>query len=491
MGGSLRIPKGLKHSVWSVLDAAIYPAIYMAAMPVLMRGLGTKAFGFWVVLNSIIITLQLFNLNIGLTTVRNVSYCLAKNNLREVNKLINALFQISFLLLLAVVIVGIVIAYVIPEFDLLQLQHAPVESLTISLLLAAVIAGLKFFDLVFNNLLKAAEHFKSASILNTINRTGLLVVNVFLAVNGYSVLHLLWANVVYAIGYIVVQSFVVSKTFSFYRFSLRPAVSWYKRLLHFSVYPWLQYLIVVIAFQTDRFWVSAFAGLDEVSAYGLSATIFNHIHMIFMAMASWMLPRIAAMVAKGADPTEIYYAVRALLLGVATLCLLLFYLVYPFVFSAWVGKEIYQAMDVYIKAFIAFELVFTHTIMPFFYLNAAGREKLATMTTLLYACLSYLLMIAGLLIFNHTVYMIYGMTIAICITMPVINKLVKKEMNASSAFAPSPVIEMIPLYLSIVILYVPNRWISLLLWPVVLILLYRLYLSEVFMGKLWKQPAKL
>jgi O-antigen/teichoic acid export membrane protein len=491
MGSNIYIPKGLKHSFWSVLDAAAYPVVYMATMPILMKGLGVTAFGFWIVINTIIITLQLFNLNIGLTTTREVSYSLAEGNLKDVGKLINALLQLTFFLLLIVVVIGVAMAYVIPGYNLFQLSNAPVSSVGTCLFLAALLAGLKFFDLIFGSLLKASEYFRAASIVNTINRTVLLLINLVLAVNHYSVLHLLIANIVFALIYLIVQSVVIRRHFPFYRFSFKLQQAYYRPLLKFSFYPWLQFLIVVVAFQTDRFWVASFGGLTEVSSYGLTATIFNHIHMVFIAMASWVLPRIAAMVAKGDDTSRLYYSVRGGLLSLTTLSLLVFYFVYPYVLHVWVGGEIFQTIDPYIKAFIGFEIVFAHTIMPFLYLNAAGKEKIATLATFIYSSLCYLLMISGLYFFRHPVYLVYGMTLAICITMPFVNYMVQQQIKGKEKSFFSAISEMIPLYLSIAILYVPQNWLNILLLPVVVILLYRFYLSGIIEQKLWKLQTPL
>lgn len=489
MANSIRIPNGLKHSIWSVLDAVVYPLVYTAALPFLIKGIGVTAFGFWVVLNTIIITLQLFNLNIGLTTVRYVSVSIAKGDTMETNKLMNALLQICFMLLLLVTMIGIGMAYIFPRYDILKLNNAPVSSVSICLLLTAIISALKFFDLVFNSFLKASEKFKTASILSTVSKMGLLSINVLLAVNHYSVLHLLWGNIIYAVLYLFVQVIIIQKAFPFFSFSLVREISLYKQLLQFSMYPWLQFLITLIAFQTDRFWVSSYAGLREVSAYGLTATIFNHIHMIFMAMASWMLPRIAAMTAKGDNPAKLYYSVRGLLLSFASCGLLFFYFAYPFVFRFWLGKELYGNMNTYVTAFIAFEIVFVHTIMPFFYLNAAGKERVATFTTLLYSAVCYLLMISGLYFFKNPVYMIYGMTIALCITIPIINTVVRKRIrlpqDKNSRFNR---VEMLPFYIAITALFVPYQWMYFSLLIIVLVLLYRFYLVDFFNRNLCKQP---
>ena len=254
----------------------------------------------------------------------------------------------------------------------------------------------------------------------------------------------------------------------------------------------MQFLITLVAFQTDRFWVSAYAGLKEVSAYGLTATIFNHIHMIFMAMASWMLPRIAAMTAKGDNPSSLYYEVRGLLLSFAVCGLLLFYFVYPFIFRLWLGDTLYETMHRYVTAFIALELVFVHTIMPFFYLNAAGKERVAVLVTLLYSAASYLLMICGLYLFKNPVYMVYGMTAALCMTMPVVNRTVRKRIPLPQAGkSPINAWEMLPFYIGIVALYMPYLWLSIALMLVVVVLLWRFYLAPSLNRKLWKKAGAL
>jgi hypothetical protein len=82
---TIKIPKGIRHSLWSVLDAALYPAVYLATVPVMMRSMGLVVFGFWILLNSLITILQLFNFNsgvanIGINTIKNISYSLANND---------------------------------------------------------------------------------------------------------------------------------------------------------------------------------------------------------------------------------------------------------------------------------------------------------------------------------------------------------------------------------------------------------------------------
>lgn len=490
MASTQKFPKGLKHSFWNALDAAVYPVIYLSCMPMLVEGLGVEAFGFWIVLNTIIITLQLFNLNIGLTTTRYISFAAAKESFTQTNRLINALFQIAVGLALFVCLLGIVVSMIPGLHELLQLGLAPVKNIGVCMALSFVIAGLKFLDLYFNSLLKAAEQFRLSSILNTLSRTSVLLLNVALALNHCTVTELLWSNLAFIVGYLFVQLYFVKRAFPGLQFSSRLEIRWYKMLLKFSVFPWLQFLIVVIAFQTDRFWVSAFAGLSEVSAYGLIATIFNHVHMIFTAMAAWTLPRIAAMTAKGTDSAETYYRIRNTLLAFTLVSLPGFYFLSPFILKLWLGATFYQSLAGYVQAFTAFELLFIHSIMPFLYLNAIGREKQAAGAALLYSSCSYILMLIGLLVLGHPIYMLLGMTAAMAISMPFVNKMTEARLNNKTPGFLHFFRDMLPFYFAVAAVLISIDWLKAVFLALSLIAFYSLY-RPTFTTKIWKQPVKI
>ena len=491
MAGKRRhIPAGLKHSVWGVLDAALYPAIYMAMVPMMILGLGTEAFGLWIVLNTLMTTLQLFNLNIGLTTVKQLAACAGRKDYEGTNRMLSAILTVTISLLLLVTLIGGVISLVQPRWNFLGIGAATAGNVTACILLSALITGLKYLDQVFQSVLKGHELFRLAAILNLVNRCGLLLLNVLLAISGASIITLLFANLVYTIVYLLIHWLFIRRSLSFIRFSLRPRREEIGAVLSFSVWPWLQSIIVVIAFQTDRFWVSSHSGLEAVSAYGLVATMFNHIHMIFIAMAAWILPRISGMVEQGDNPGEIYGQVRGLLFAVVVSGLLLFYYASPFLFRVWVGAPMAATMAPYIKAFTVFELLFAYTIMPFFYLNASGHERKAAAITLLYSAVCYLFMIGGLKLFGSPEYMVHCMSLSFCLTMPVVNYLVRKNLNGYAAWG-EVLVEMSPVYLAVLVIYMPHLWMSLLALPIVAVLLYQYYLSPVIEQRLWKPSAKL
>ena len=90
--------KELGNSFWGIIDTAVYPLIYMTVVPILMKNLGTEGFGLWILINSIMVIFQLFNLNIGITTIKELA---GLTNARAI-KVLNALLGITLMMLLLV-----------------------------------------------------------------------------------------------------------------------------------------------------------------------------------------------------------------------------------------------------------------------------------------------------------------------------------------------------------------------------------------------------
>lgn len=456
--------KELGYSFWGIIDTAIYPAIYLALVPFLMHGLGDDGFGLWIIINSVMVILQLLNMNIGVTTMKE----LASRSKKDAHKILNDLVSIVLILFLLASLVGFTTGIFAENFGFLSLSNAPVRSILECLLLAGIIAGLKFFEQFFHAALKAQELIRASALLNIVNRIGLLAVTVYLAINGYDITALLYANLFFTLSFLCFIFLVVSRHYHNYIPVISNNINLIGSLFHFSIWPWLQSLFVVIAFQTDRFWVSAEAGLSEVSNYGLIATLFNHIHMIFTAMFIWVLPRIAAMSKANINPYPFYKKIKKVFALFVVFSLLFFHFLSPWIFPLWVGNEHYENMKNYLQLFLVFELFFTHTIMPFFYMNATSRERTITYLTGFFCLLSYFFMFFFLKATGSIAMMISGMALSMCISMPVLNFVVRKKSSDSTKSIIHEFLEMLPFYTAAALILMPMPWSLLLLIPLII-----------------------
>jgi hypothetical protein len=209
--------------------------------------------------------------------------------------------------------------------------------------------------------------------------------------------------------------------------------------------------------------------------------------MIFTAMAIWVLPRFAKMTSRGEDPSRLYDVTRNFLLGSTVFALVFFHFILPSIMRFWIGADMYDQMRGYLRSFVGFELIFVHSIMPFTYLNASGKDRLATGLTLMYCGLCYIFMIGALWISRNPVVMISGMTLSLCITMPVVNMVVYRCMQRQYGLKKA-LSEMSPVYSAIILVYWQgNSWLYILSAVLVLLLLWKFYLSNLVNESIWQQ----
>ncbi len=453
--------KELGNSFWGIVDTAVYPVIYMAVVPLLMKNLGNDGFGLWILINSLMVIFQLFNLNIGITAMKELA---GQDNATAIKRL-NALLSIVLLMFLIVSLVGALCGVFSEQFEYSGFSNAPVRSVFECLALAGFIAGLRFIDQLFHGALKAKELIRVSALLKIINKVGLLAILVYLAVEGFDITSLLYGNVVFSLLNLIIMYVVIANYYPNYIPGLSSDKELMKGLFRFSLWPWLQSLFVVIAFQTDRFWVSSYAGLDEVANYGLIATIFNHIHLIFSTMFIWVLPRVSAMKTRSIDPFPFYQKIREAFSTFVLLSLLGFYFLSPFIIPLWIGSEHYLDMKDYLKLFIVFELLFAHTIMPFFYMNATGKERQITYLTALFCFLSYSFMLAVLISTQNISWMIGGMALSMVISMPILNYYGLENATRRSRYIEA-IKDMLPSYCAVGLIMLPMPWSLILLIPI-------------------------
>jgi len=487
----IHIPKGLRHAAWGIADTAIYPVAYLATVPMLMHSLGAEGFGLWILLNTVITTLQMFNINAGIAnmgviTVRGLTA--AEATAEQRNEVFNATLSISILLMVFAIMAGAMLAGTTAGNAIWgRANHA--ENIAAGILLASGTGALKYVDQVLQTTIKAYHHFRTAAVLNMLNRFGALVVCVWLANRYHSIALVFGGYFIFTALYIALQLAVTLSTIKGIRLARFGNYSQYGRLLRSSLVPWLQAAIIALAFQTDKFWVAAFAGLRQVSCYGLVSTMFNHIHMIFTAMVLWMMPRMASMTSRGDDPKRLYDTVHSTLISLTIIALLAFYALSPTLLPAWVGQENYELMKASFKSFIAFELLFAQTIMPLLYLNAAGQSKQALYSTLLICLPCYLFMIGGLYAYHSPASMVNGMSIALGISAPVVTATALNAMQPGRSKWQA-LSEVLPTYMAIALLYSPNRiWLYSPIAVALALLIGKKFIPSVNQIAIWKPRA--
>jgi O-antigen/teichoic acid export membrane protein len=473
--------------MWGLLDSISYPVVYFALVPFLMRSMGSVVFGFWMLLSTVIVVTQLFNFNLGYTTMRHVAQERVAGTEQSVTDTINCLLKITLYQFGGIVIIGSGLALFMVNTHWLSSYSDNFQHGALCFFLAAVVGGLKFFEQVFQNIAKSYEQFREAAFLNMFYRIGLFAGTLIISLLfPKMIVYVLAGNIIFSIVYLSAYYTYIHRALPFYSLTSVKAHGLMRRLLSFSIWPWIQTLIIVCTFQADRFWVSGYAGLKEVAAYGFVATMFNHITIIFTAAVAWMSPRIIGLYAKSENLETEYHFIRSLLTIVTIASLLLFYWASPAVFGIWLGHERYALMKGYIQAFTGYQIAFVHTIMPFFYLNGTGKERQATLITLLCCGTCYLFMLGGLWLFHSPIALVRGMTIGTCLTVPVYNIVTNRYIDGQS-HRWKAILDMIPVLAAIGLVYTSSPLLVAILLMGGILTLRRYYLIHLNKREVWKQ----
>ena len=436
----------LSNSVWSVFDVLLYPFLYLLFTPFLMNRLGSESYGLFILVNTIVVFMQILNFGLGVNTLKNVASLIGQSAFEEISVVIKTNMTLALLIALFCIFLGFVLAQCSIHFHLFNIPLRLQYTSLICISLAGVIASIKLLEQVFTNVLNAFEKIALVARYNSLIRiTNLFFVLVLIQFNVGLVSVFVTTIVLYLIGMLILYQFLIKETSSFsFRFLLKK--SYIAKELIYSRWIWIQSILVIIAFQCDKFLIAHWFGVTAFGYYSVVSTIFNHIHLALTAIVPWAMPQIAKRIAKGRDVNYYYSSFRSLVHIVAYIGILIFYFSYEHVFTIWMGEDIAVNLVVYLRFFMVFELVFMASIAPYFLLNATGNEKLATLNTFIFSMLSLIGLFVGYLVGHTIAACIFGTICAISLSMIVqqilINRVLKFNLKKETLGVLSPMFSL-------------------------------------------------
>lgn len=408
--------KNLSNSIWNIIDIFLYPVIFFISVPVFIEKLGTEGFGIWMLVNTIIIGMQVFNFGIGPAVLKNIAHYAGVKDTRTVKDILNYSISINLILFILSLLITAVLAILVYRAGMWNVSVSSRKITAWCIALSGWIIGLRFLEQVLTNYYKGIERYREAAFITTGNRMIPLLINIVL-------LYTLPVNVAVLLSVIIGCNIVVtifayravSNTTMPYRFSfcLKTKI----QISRFALLIWLQSLGMILIFQMDRYLVVSYFGLSVLSYYALTATIFNHLHMGFNAIIGWVSPKFTKLRAAGGSTWSLYFSAQYLLTGVATVALVILYCLYPIVFPMVLGKEYAAELSTYVPSFIIFELFFVTGVIPVYYLNATGFEKKYLYLVVLFVISSLICMLVFIRQLASPEAVLYGLIVSCIINM--------------------------------------------------------------------------
>jgi O-antigen/teichoic acid export membrane protein len=365
----------------------------------------------------------------GNSITAHVAEALGKKNSKSLFNYIHISTRTIAAISLVTVSMGL-IWYAITALDM-ELFGKNMDSI---LIIATLVIAIKFWELLYQSILKGYERYDLASIYNMISKLLVLAAQLAIVMDGFGLMEIFISNLILNFLMVIVQAVVSYKQVDGYRFSFSKSKEESSNLFHFGLWTWLQTIISVVAYQLDRFVVAIFLGPAVTGYYILASTIINHMHMAFGAIVSWLLPKISRKKETEANITIYFTTLRSFLIGLSLIAVLLTYFLYEPVFTLWLGPDKFGKMSSFFKLFLIFEAFLLMTIVPLFYLNAIKMLKFITSLELMYKTGVIIGLLVAFAIVPTGDSIIIGQIIALLVFIPVEYYYINKKILFSNSF---------------------------------------------------------
>lgn len=403
--------RNIANTLWNISDIFLYPVLFFGSTSFFIHKLGPDAFGVWMLINTIVVSMQLFNFGVGSSVFRNTALYEAQHNVKARDEMVSNALSLTLVLSGISMLLAVVVAYLVYSHGLLRVASGFRSMCAKGIILAGFIVSYKFCEQVFTSYFKAKEQFSKSMLIATGNKLAALLLNIaLLAFLPLNIVHLLLVTIAVNLLFLLLAFYLLRRDAGAFRFTFNLRLP--RQEMHFALFSWLQSLVILLTYQSDRYLIVNFFGLAALSYYALTATIFNHLHMGLNAVFPWLAPKLTRLYARNADGRDLYLAARNLLAVCSALCLLLLFLLYPFVFRIILGRHTLVQLSEYVRFFILFELFFAQGIVPTFYFNAMGQERRLFYFLLFSALLTVSAMLVSLGLVHQPLAVLYGLVAA-------------------------------------------------------------------------------
>lgn len=361
-----------KNTVWSLLDLGIYPVMMVLATPVFIKQLGYEQYGVWMMASTINQFMYVLNFGLGDSTIKMISGNRAFENTSLIVTGIKRNWSQALLIGLFSVILGIIVSWSgIIDYWFHIPEHL-IDSTRMVLILAFMSTGIKFCEMVLLSILKGYERFDISAQLSLISKNTVVLSSIILALLGYSLYSIFLTTVLINVVNILIQLVFIKKQFPFLNFI--PSFIHKKTVANKDQFwYWLQSVIGLIGFLSDRIVVGYFTNLKILGLYSLASLIGSQIHNALTALGAFMFPKVAYEQSLKKDTLQMYYNSR-FVINVSGWFIVLMLLAFgDFVFRLWLGDEKFNNSITYINLYLVYIAFLLLTIIPYQFINASHK----------------------------------------------------------------------------------------------------------------------
>ena len=275
---------------------SMFVALFM--MPFVIRELGTIAYGFWVVLQSLTSYMFLLDFGVRSSLNRHLAKFHAQGEHHEANRVINTGLAVYLVVCIVIIALSCLLGLTFQSFFPIQ----ELDSITIfwTVILVGSGVALHFPAAVFGSVLTGLQRYdlmNIAQILSLSVRTGLIVFSLKL---GYSLLAISWATFFASLLNLVLLYGLATRVYSAMRLDLSlPSFSGLKLLANHGFYAYILIGGTRVITDAGNIVVGAFVGATAVAIYAIASSLTTYATSVISGISTTIPPAASKLEAMG------------------------------------------------------------------------------------------------------------------------------------------------------------------------------------------------
>jgi O-antigen/teichoic acid export membrane protein len=180
---------------------------------------------------------------------------------------------------------------------------------------------------------------------------------------------------------------------------------------------WLQSVIGLIGFLSDKFLVGYFTNIKILGLYSIASLIGSQLHNAFSSIGNFMFPRVANMKSNDEDVSQLYFNSRFVIASLSLFVNLILVIVGPWIFNWWLGPETYNQNAEIINLYLVYISLLSLCIIPYQFINASRNLRFNSFFELFLRITHIVSMLLGFYVHGLSG-LIYGLIISTLLALP-------------------------------------------------------------------------
>jgi len=362
--------KNITKSAYGAIDSLTAPILMLLATPIFLNYLGIEGYATWVLINSIIASLSLFNFGGTDVVVKFVSSNRGVNSKNSTREVFGTVFSFQLIVLLAIYVLFLIIEPIVSQ----NIASSNLLTFMSILYVAIPVFLIKQLEQLLYAFFRGYEQFGHTVIISSISKILFFLTQILIAISTKSVTDVFYGALAVSVLLFLAQALYIKiihrDDISFSDANIRTARS----LLSFGGWNWLSSVTSMLTIQSDKWLVSGLLSLKTFGIYSIGVLIFNQLRAVVGTSFYWVFPEISKdnlnkkILAKKYWKLLFYVCIVSLFISISLSNL-------SGLFQLWLGDRAYQDSQYYINTFLLLFPLFTLNIISHLYLLGLGLAK--------------------------------------------------------------------------------------------------------------------